>query len=39
MKEIILDELKQSILSEINTSSSYNLEATLKETSSSKVII
>ena len=37
MKEIILDELKQSILSEINTSPSYNLEATLKETSSSKV--
>lgn len=37
MKKIILDELKQSILLEINDSDNYNLEATLKETSLSKV--
>ena len=37
MREIILDELKQSILSEIYNLDYYNLEDTLKETSLSKV--
>ena len=39
MKEIILDELKQLILSELDNISNYNLEDTLKQTSISKIKI